>query len=1041
MSLILGIVSAATPPLNGSGPHVESGSLAMPTGNRGVVPGEHAYLEAATGTDPYLAADGALVAVIEVPWAAYGYAAAERFTIFGNTADPAPAEAGAIALDGERLFDGAGNRLHFTLRSAAGTATLQYDLPGDEQRLTVAVRSSGGALSIDVFSEGVKLAGGATGPVSHAGGAIAAGGLLVGLPGLDASMTPDTAGNGFTGSIRFLGYHDGALADGELAAISAGAGADTAGTAASWRFARELTDHEATSFPAASWATGDVLPDWTKGGAAAFRPGSDIVPAHDAGNTFSLATIQDGTVWGALPGEAVAFVALSGSASGVSGPVELRTLRADGSVIQDWAEIPGSTISGGAWSGSILRMLFTDGWGHVEVRPRDMPAMVQRSRARCGAGHVFTLVGQSNVGTSWNGSAATRQPAGAGPFSVVMSLVDFNEPGSGNVVVRVIDDAAPCPVNWAGAAEEWGLWSSTPCMVIDVSVHGAGHTALLDDANTQWQWSDVTRSTDLVGAAVSAHLINWEVSVNTRADLDHLIDGLGSPYARYLRDGDPFPPGAGIILARADGAALNFPSATYPTWTQDFDVIFATPIATGERRSAPWTAGELWQDYAAEKGYLFGSMQGDRKLDGGHADGDASQERACRRNVVTLARWAGETVQADPYIGTVTMSGDNRTIIVTVDKQGAAGDLTTEWIERGETPHASESPVQGFHTWEPSETHPSRSAGVATIADAAAGIIHITKADGTEWEAGTELFYWTGAQLCFGRALRNERELWKGAPRIRSAHEGGMGLPLAQRPRIDDFIMARPWTPAERFASGETGDWWIIEPDACVRLGGGTPSVGDQVERISGQRGQIDWVHDGALGTVHPVLRQNAAGAYYLEIPSGGALVTDTGHSAAGLLFQWAASDLAPVLGNTQSFLYRSNGAGVEWALNISGATRKIAVYANDAPHYGVSSIDNIYQADWAAMWADPHLHSLRFGASVSAGDHGYSFDRHSGTFSPGTPTDLADATSHPVQMFRGLFTGHFYGGLMVDDPAILRRQEMGYFDARFGGNRLKMQF
>ncbi|GMG82574.1 hypothetical protein LNKW23_17870 [Paralimibaculum aggregatum] len=757
---------------------------------------------------------------------------------------------------------------------------------------------------------------------------------------------------------------------------------------------------------------------------------------------FAIDAIDDPHVWKADKVTGNGTISLSWTASNLTGPVQIRVLRAsDSAEITGWTDAGGDDLSAGSGTATLVHARSTDDWWKIEARPKNATSLVEQPTQLCGVGHRFTLVGQSNAGTSWHGAAATRVPVNPGPVVIVDLNINPGEPGTGTVVKRRLDDGGAHPVNWAAAAEEWGAWSNTPCIVMVLSVNGAGYEKLVNDADTDWQWSDVERVAAVGGADVNAHYLNYEVSLDQPEEYDEFIDGVDTPYDHYLRDGSPFPADADIILARGDGAQLEYPSGTYPTWTQDFDMLFANPVAAGGRQGSVWTAGERIHDYAALKGYLSGSMQGDRKVDGGHSDGTASQERACRRNMITMARWAGFAVQPDPYIGTVTMSGDNKTIIVTVDKQGATGDLTTEWVELSETPHASESPVQGFHTWEPSETHPSRSAGVATIADAAAGTIHLTKAGGAEWEAGTELFYWTGAQLAFGKTLRNERELWKGAPRIRSAHEGGMGLPLAQRPRVDDFVMARPWTPAERFNDGETGDWWIIQPDACVKQGGGTPSVGDNVERVNGQRGQIDWIHDSVLGSVYPVLRQNADGAYYLEIPSGGALVTDTGHSAAALLFQWAVSDFAPVLGNTQRFLARSNGGGVEWALDVSGATKKIAVYVNDTPHYGVSGIDSIYQSDWAAMWADPHLHSLRLGSGVASANHGYSFDRHTGTFSPGTPTALADATSHPVQMFRGLFTGHFYGGLMVSDPSILRRQEMGYFDARFGGNRLLMQF
>jgi hypothetical protein len=999
----------------------------------------YAYMEATLPSGTVLGSDTTLVWAGRIPWYRIGYDGDGTAFLFGNTGKATP-DNGGIWCKAFRQDDAAGAQIIVKATNGSGTVTLTHDLPAYHEDVVIAIRNDSGDIGLDVFRRGAKLSGAPT-PTAFTGVDLAADGVLLGCTGDDGTLTPETTAAGFGGELAFFGLYDGVLSDANLQDISEGSAISGIGTAANWDVAGEY-DATAEAFGTPSWATGALSNSFTVQGGS-LRPGSDVLPAEDgSGNWIALDPVQDGQVWGAAPEASTATIRLSGAASGVTGDIEIRTLYDDGTEIAGWTDLAGSTISSGTWSGTLSHALFTGGWGHVEVRSKSEPTLVQRSRVKCGCGHVFTLVGQSNVGTSWNGAPSSDTPSNPGPFSMVMSLVDANDAGSGLVFIDVMDDGAPHPVNWGGAAEEWGLWKDTPCMVIDVSVHGIGYEDLLNDSQTGWQWSDVTRSTDVVGGDVSAHYINWEVSAYTAAKLDELIDGdwIGSALDHYLRDGSPFAATADVILARGDGAAFDYPDATYPTWTQDFDMLFSDPVAAGDRQSAIWTIGEAISDYCDDNGYTFGAMLGDRKIDGGHADGVASQERACRRNVLDFARWTGATVQANPVIGSVSMSEDNKTIVVTIDKNGATGVLTTEWIELSETPHASEgSSVQGFHTWEPSDTYPSRSAGDASIYDASAGIIHITKADDTAWEKGTELFYWTGAQLGFGKALRNDRELWKGAPRIKSAHEGGLGLPVVQRPRVDDFIMARPWTPADAFTGSETGDWWIIHPDYCTKAGGGTPSVGDDIERIAGQRGELDWIHDTALASDYPILRQSGS-VYYIEIPSGAALITDGNYSAPELRFQWAMDNMAPATGSEQSFIIRKNGATAEWALNVSGSTKKIATYWNNTRVNGPASVDSIYGGNWTQMWLDKHLHTLRFGSSLSNSDHGYSFDRHSGTLSSGTAADLADATNYPIEMFRGLFTGNLYGGLLVSDPVVQRRQEMGYFDAQMGGNVLKFQ-
>ncbi len=1037
-------------------PPIESASLAFPAANLGMEAGRFAHLEATGLVAPLLAAEEAFVAILEAPWHAFGAEGTATVAVLGNAA--LPSGAGDFALRLRRLANGAGAEVLADLGGTALVAALPAGLPAP--RLLVAIRSAAGSLSLDVFSEGAKIASAAP-AAGFPGLTLDGGGFLVGCGGASGSLAPDTLRAGFSGMIGFVGHHDGALGDAALAAISDGRPVEAETDPAAWRLARRLDDPAAASHGPAPWATGDALPAWTKQGGGALAAGSDLVPAADgAGGRLSLDPILDGQVWGALPGGTTAPVALSGRSAGLAGDLEARMVYPDGTVHADWTPLGVDLSGGGAWAATLDMALCTGGWAHLELRAAAEPALLQRSRANCGAGFVFPMWGQSNLNTCWGRRPGGRVPAAPGPVTYAGLDVLRYEEGTGNVHAWRLDDGRSYRAALAGAAEEWGLWSGVPAMVVNFGVNGAGYIELVDDATPGRAWSDILRVTEVVGAAGTSHLLHWYPSITTADRLDEFVDGNWRAGAldHYLRDGAPWPAGMGVVLSRSDGWSppddIYSPGTPYgdPDWpSSDME-----PTVARARRGAirEWYVREnrIWEQYGLDNGYRLGPLKSDRLRDGGHAGDDASAERACRRDMVLFAREAGAAVQADPFISSVSITPDLTTIVVQIDKAGASGDLTTEWIEAGGTAPDGVSTVAGFDTWQPSDEFPSRSAAEWTVADAAAGIVHGRKADGGTWELGTDVLYLAGDQLGYGRPFVDTAELWKGIPRIKGPHEGGLGLPVVYtaktytpetRPKTA-WLQPRPATPAVRLAS-TAGDYWIVEPQYCLNAAGQPAALGETVATWTGRMGRADFVADTVYQTAPlPRLRQDADGAHYLDF-AGASMATDAevGDSSRFVAMLACADWDKPASLETTAFVWNGTDP-LMWRARLASSDIPILYYDDNAVSFG-GGFNQFVQSGLtiSQLMLEKHVQIFRFGADVPESSFGMAFN----TWAWNHHEDIPAAVDIPAQ--RGnlvigntvLTSGRVYGLMYVDgDSAIHRRSEIQWWAGRMKAHSFRTQ-
>lgn len=1049
MALIAGILAAAA-----AAPAVPpaSAALGLPQQNGLRDAAGYACLTATGLAAPILAADGALVATVEVPWQKHGWDFDAILNILGNTTAPTPA-AGFLAL---RATVPRERSQPVSVRLVArGTETVGATilLPGERarpSRLVLVARRAAGSLVFEAFRDGASL-GPATydsGAQAFSGLALAGAGLLVGCAGgentapLVPSASVATRMTGFDGAIGFVGYFDGPVSAADGAAISEGRAPQDVLPAAGWRFARVLADPAAAAHGPAPWAVADSLPAWTRTGP--MRPGSDLVPAHDGSARLALDPVADGFVWAVGPGQATAPVALSGTAAGLAGGLEARFLYPDGTVIQDWRPLADADPAAGTWSGTVEAPLFAAGWGHAEVRAAARPALVQRSRALAGVGHAVGLIGQSNLQTVFIPALAPYQPARIGALSYVTlhpSAGGTAAPGSGAAVMDVVSAAKPFTEAFAAAAEEWAGYSGAPLQIKLLTQGGTAWQQLVDDDNPTRQWSDLTDMLAISGNRVGHLAIEWWATLagpTTGQQLDALIEGTGplwsAAYEHHLRDGTfatPFEvivsPGTGFhLLDTADrGTDLALDQSGAPGTLVD------VTNTEGTVHHRAWVA-------AKGAGHHLGVPKQDLHLTGGHAESGIAKMRGARRFVTDLAVALGlEPAGAAPVPVAVGSDGA-AAIYVDVALPAGTTALRTEWDWLGETPPAGENPVQGLYVQEPGDANPRRSGFVAAITDdgSATGTARITLTRGTGvWAPGTEVSAFAGNILNLG-TVTAARELWKGIPHATGNPriEGGLGL-MAWGVGGWHARRALPWTPAERFAgTGIAGEWWLVDDLGSVWADAGRTvpaTVGGTVAVVAGQRGLHDIVWDGTL----PTLRQDGGGRHYLETAATRGVVAPDG----ALDFPRATILVALHAQKSASGLDWAYGFPQSWPTNAAPWLRHgVAIGPTgdaDFRHNGAAS-GNPAEPWKAADGSWPGV-VLEFSYGATGGPTGFHELRGNGAGSTGNLAGDLAFPGGPVPLIlmseanvNGAVAGRFYGAQIMATNGLDAHQRR--WDRRF---------
>ncbi|MEM9144891.1 MAG: hypothetical protein AAGC57_01750 [Pseudomonadota bacterium] len=799
-------VLAATPLLNGSShplPADQSHSLQFPQGNTGADSARFSYVTGSGITETLFASTGALIAVVEVPWERYGQQQDESHFILGNDWRDVPLGGGmSLAAMGPRE-DSSQRQIVFrvsndSLQSRKGTVSLT----GMPRRLVICVSSDGANLAMRVYADGVLAGseawdGGLTG---FSGLALDGDVLLIGCTGSGSSLagTPFGSGatRGFDGSVGFVGYHAGAVADAALESISFGQRPEVAlPVAANWLIGREFEDYTAPTVPAASWATADTRGDWVATETRAFAPGGDVTVARDgSGNWLGLDPLLDGQVWGCAPGQSSVSVPLSGTGSGLSGGVEARLIYLDGTVASDWQTVAGASLGAGPWSGTVTWPLSTEGWGYVEVRDTATGALDQRSRAQVGVGWVIACVGQSNIEFPVKNTVGGFGPSDPGNLSIAFRFRSQNTvsglaPGSGSLVVDRVTVDSPRTNGTSAMADELKRYGNTPVMLIDMMQEGSGPGNLQDDGLTNRLWSDAPGAIlDKVGNRVSAFAIEWSASAPYFAideAYNALIKGdssggqvtwtIGADH--YLHSSDFFhTTSVGVALIPYPGVQ----SQAQGTIDQDFSW---TNPSDGDLEFQYMRTLRAYVD--ANPGFTLGASMGAVELDGGHAEDALAKDRAARAVLVSGLNACGVAPVQSPLAVGLDMDAGLGFGDILIDLP-EGGDLQTEWGLNAETPPAGVNAVQGIEITDITGSNvPVRSGFTTAIADSGTGAAPNRQArlrfskDSGAWEPGTLVHLLPGWGMFYGVEFFTN-DLWKGWPRESSEAYGGLGLLVPQ---------------------------------------------------------------------------------------------------------------------------------------------------------------------------------------------------------------------------------------------------------------------
>jgi hypothetical protein len=789
---------------------VDSASLRFPDGNSGFTnAAAPAYLADAANWAPSgqtifaPGATGAFAAMVEVPWEAIFLPtpASQSVGILGNAAAGTLNQ--TLGFYGERSTDQATATIRMRLRDGAGvTFNIPLTVTLQQRRLLLVIRMAGTQLNFEVYHQGVRIANSAPTMGTWAATQLRSQ-LIYGAMGSGTTNGFVSLSNiqGFTGSIAWVGYRNAGLTQAECEALSAGGDPLVAVSAAGWRMIRKLVDTGTASLTKPAAATSDATSPMVviNSRSIAFRRGCDLLAAVSGGQSFRANHIAGGRVFARAAGASQGRVFLSGFATGLTGGVEARIFdAATGQLTKDWTALTGATLTSGgaAWSGYVDAPPNL-GWGHIDIRAAAAPSLVQRVRSRTGVGLTLGTLGQSQIYRCWQWPVANVTVDAAAAVSaahvelrtastVTTRMVPIN-------TERQISGSLASAANWL---VQMGI--TEPVQILNLSNPGQGTVELLNDANTNWNWSDMEAILSLAQGplaerVISAVAVNWATNFANRAvevggiesnNLKPLFEGVfgagaieSHPINHYLRDGLTFPASTAYALS----PVTRYASVTAGAFSADFG--YGDGSVDNHHR-----AREQWRTYANANPSIIAATGPDlpdldmRNL-GGTGEGgphqttttDEGSPRTMRRVIEAALRAAGRLVRPVPTITGATINGGRTQITVTVSRP-RAGNIQTAWAIKGVAVPGGATTVQGFAVRDGAAGSHVRDTFTAEVLDAAAGTVLLTKTSGA-WAAGSSVRYGFGGPVSFGLTPEADR-LFHGTLYESGPDEGGLGLPV-----------------------------------------------------------------------------------------------------------------------------------------------------------------------------------------------------------------------------------------------------------------------
>jgi hypothetical protein len=790
---------------------VESASLRFPDGNSGFT---------ATVAPTYLAdganwapvgqeifapgSPGAFAAMVEIPWEAMFFAvpASQSAGVLGNAGSSGTTNQ-TLGIYAERSTDNATATIRMTLRDGAGaTFNIPLTVTLQQRRLLLVMRMDGAQLNFEVYHQGVRIANSAPTMGTWAATRMRSQ-LIYGAMGSGTTNGFVASGGrqGFTGSIAWVGYRNAGLTQAECQALSAGGDPLVAVSAAGWRMIRKLVDTGTASLTKPAAATGDTTSPMVviNSRSLEFRRGCDLTAAVSGGQSFRANHIVGGRVFARAAGASQGRVFLSGFSAGLTGGVEARIFdAATGQLTKDWTALTGATLTSGgaAWSG------FVDappnlGWGHIDIRPAAAPTLVQRVRSRTGVGLSLGVLGQSQVYRCFQFPTATVTVDAASALSAAHVELRTTSTVTTRIIAinneRQISGSLGSVANWLvqmGIAE--------PVQILNLSNPGRGTIELLNDLNTEWNWSDMETILTLAQGplaerVISAVAVNWATNFANRStepggievnNLKPLFEGVFGPGAieshpidHYLRDGLTFPASTVYALSPVTRYASTIAGAFSADFGYGDDSVDNHHFAR-----------EQWRNYANANPSIIATTGPDlsdldlRNLGGSGEGGphqttttDEGNPRTMRRILEAALRAAGRLVRPLPTITGATINGGRTQITVTVSRP-RAGNIQTAWAIKGVAVPGGATTVQGFAVRDGAAGSHVRDTFTAEVLDAAAGTVLLTKTSGA-WAAGSSVRYGFGGPVSFGLTPETDR-LFHGTLYESGPDEGGLGLPV-----------------------------------------------------------------------------------------------------------------------------------------------------------------------------------------------------------------------------------------------------------------------
>lgn len=523
-----------------------AGSLRFPEDNSQIADPDHAavLIQPTAGMANWFSGDGALFAIVRLPREVRQQDVG--FGLMGTTGNTNR----RTLLHYRRVNDL--DRFRWFYRGSGGATLNIFSLVVDEDALLLVGRKSGSDFSLDWYSllDGSKTAGPVTtnasvaAMVSFGVSDFLIGGIGNGPPTPGENLL-EVVGADFEGQwpgeIEAVGYVDRAVSDTEWQDIALGADPLTTLGGANLNFYRHFDGTDA-SLAAPAGATGDATGAAVKWNPSLLHPGSHF-RRQGSSAYLTLDHRPDGFVFGLKPGQTQRSCSFSGTAGGYSGDVELRMVREDGTVEQDWTVV--ASISGATWAGS-LTLPKSGGWCVVQARMAGGGAPLAESRSRIGVGYKFLLLGQSQLELNMSQQARGDHPAV--PFGASL-LRSFD---TGTPILRRLG-AAFISDGLAAFMDQFRIFDpSTPVLLQDEAWVGTSMLDFIVDANTARRWDRFQLLIDSYGNDLTAVLHEWGTNDAGRGDfhelLDELVTGNSANYSGDHTLNAALQPGYGFVL-------------------------------------------------------------------------------------------------------------------------------------------------------------------------------------------------------------------------------------------------------------------------------------------------------------------------------------------------------------------------------------------------------------------------------------------------------------------------------------------------------------